>query len=280
MTSVSTLQNGTLLRESGFLLDTTSETNNDCSNIIFNFCEIDVKAEAVLADFTTEPGKDLSLADAVTEFDLSYLLFRSAYEVCADSIDISDGESSDFGYRVKTSGIGGLIGAVQAKLDTLHDLDVITDDLNNNQYSVDNSANYQNNITVGHHYVRYLANKMFGNKELADIFNNEQAVRESINDASNNNAGNGTAYNLSDDAIAEKTFKNMMKYDEACRLTDMSGTWLSDNGSATRFCADVPFLPGDKVVFMLTVCSNSGQESYANPSIPDYKFRVIINLKQ
>lgn len=252
-----------------------SGESTDCSNIVFYICELNVVVVADNAVFEDVSGKNIAPVDAVAAFDLSAQLFRDAYTVCADSADIGESDpTTDLSYVVNPASTA-LMTEIGAQLDALYDIDIVKDDVIGRAYSIDGSFT---NTKIGDHYLRYLSHQMFSNKNLVDLYQNETGVRESIKDISN---AKTNLVGPEGQDVAKELFRSMMAHDKACRLTDMSnvGLWTGVDGG--KVGAPLPMIPGDKVVFNVTVKAAPENTQVTNGDLPidNYEFRVVIDLK-
>lgn len=251
----------------------------DCSNLAFYVCELEFDVSAALAEFVGQP-KGFEVANATTEFNVSYMAFRNAYSICVDSNDVSDSDISnldpnntDVLYKVDPEGITELQTAIADNIKQLHNLDIVHDDVDGRGYSI-GDTDFSGNNTVGHHYARYLADSMFSNKHLVDIFNNEYEIRSSIVGTDDDVA----ALDSSGVTIAQKIWGTMNQADFSCRWLDLSNNWADDSSYPGRVCAPLPFMEGDQIIFNVKVSADGAQESLTRTDIPPYTFRVIITL--
>ena len=121
---------------------------------------------------------------------------------------------------------------------------------------------------VYHDFIRHLAAELFGRHEVADLFNNERALKYSLfssgdavrmNLEAKFNAANGLdTSDDSDDNIVYSLLKQML---QLCpeRFENTNDSTLFDASLAAGTSSCLPFVVGDKLSFKLTIYPNPSQ---------------------
>jgi hypothetical protein len=225
---------------------------------------------AVTSASATVSGADTTSfsGDATAEVNIGKNMLQALFQYESDSIDINDVTSQDVKFRVVYS----------------TSQDPLSINLDNNTLVTTNpihGAALDNHVTFD--FTRYLALKLLGTHAAVDIFDNEEALRSTLNDQFKTNF-NSVLLSLigveADQSVASsspsKSIFNQLIKNEASRFSDI--TSYEAEVANGRHWYRMPILAGDRLYFRLTVSAASGQESLTGVSpVPDRVYLIQIN---
>ena len=221
---------------------------------------VDIDASSASFDDAVTVAFD---ASASAQVDVSFSVLRDLFQFSTDASDIDDVVATDILYKVDYTTQAEPLG-----------IDINT---NTELYASPIQSNAtDNNLTFD--YVRYLALKLFNTYLGVDLIRNEVELRTNLNSTFKSNfdtvlvdlAGDGNL-DASGNSPSESILRQIMSGDPSRldALTDLSvgNLWYQ-----------VPINAGDKLYFVLTVSSATGQENLTGVSaIPDRTYLIKIN---
>lgn len=238
----------------------------------FYLSQLDV---AVTSSSATLSGSSSVSFDGSANVSVSIPLatFKSLFQYHTDSADVTDASNVDVLFRTVYSTSASPLG-----------LDIDTSALVGTG-AIDTSAiSSVNHVT--HDYVRYLAQMLFNTHLGVDLFNNEEALRSSLN-ASFKTQLNTVLLDLNDDGVTDqegtspsRTIFNQLIANQPSRFNDIVA-YQSEVVNDKQWYY-MPGIVGDKFYFLLRVSSASDQQKLTAPSsttqIGDRTYLICANI--
>jgi hypothetical protein len=189
--------------------------------------------------------------DATVDVDISTTLLKDLFNFQTDSTDINDVSLNDVLYRI-----------VYTPSNPILPFGVDIDISSNVSFGAiaSNTAGLDYNMTYD--YVRFLAQSLFGTHLGVDLFNNEVALRTSLNQKFKTELHNKLV-EAADYYVAGITFDNQnpsvlrdimyqMLQNAPSRYADITTLQIGTDGSG-KMWYKMPFNVGDKIYFTVTV---------------------------
>jgi hypothetical protein len=183
--------------------------------------------------------------DATVDVDISTALMQNLFQFQSDSTDITDVSVNDLKYKVVYSSASPIL-PLGVDIDTSSNVAV-------GAIASNSGLNY--NLTYD--YVRFLAQSLFGTHLGTDLFNNEAAIRSSLNLKFKTaldtmlTTDNGVVKTSADDTYMRGALLQILNYLPE-RLSDITTLQVGADGSGQMWYK-IPFVAGDKIYFNLTV---------------------------
>lgn len=267
----------------------------------FYLSALNIEAAASLA---TLDGSDNTVpitgTDATAELDIPLSLAQSMFQYWSDATDINDIDSEDIKFRMVMPSVYAPTNALLYPENiSPGDADVI---LNHISYYGEGALDA--NKPVRKDFVRYIAEEIFGTGNAADLFNNEETVRDSIvanaktalmerltklvqiSDIDITGISNIT-YASTDTVVTDASFALVADvYDAVNLATDLTNfpsklifrQLIGTAATASRFSTmstmlaeegdnwrKLPLAVADKLYFQLTVIPDAGQNNIIEP---------------
>ena len=184
--------------------------------------------------------------DATVDVDVSTTLLRSIFHFQTDSVDVNDVSATDIKYR-----------AVYTASNPIAPFGVDID-ISSNVAVGAIASNSGLNYNLTYDYVRYLAQSLFGTHLGVDLFNNEAALRSSLNLKFKTalhdrlTLGNGVETTAEDDTVMRNLLLQILNNDPE-RVSDITTLQVGVDGVSGETWYKIPFIAGDKIYFTLTV---------------------------
>lgn len=208
----------------------------------------------VTSDTATIYGEEYTalIGDATVDVDISTTLMQNLFQFQSDSVDINDVSVNDIKYRV-----------VYSAADPILPLGVDIDTSSNVAVGAI-ASNTGLNYNLTYDYVRFLAQELFGTHLGVDLFNNESALRSSLNSkfktALNTmlTTDNEVVKTSADDTYMKGALLQILRFLPG-RLADITSLEVGVVNDETWY--RMPFVAGDKIYFNLTVQPASNQSA-------------------
>lgn len=182
--------------------------------------------------------------DATVDVDIDTALMQSLFQFQSDSTDINDVSINDIKYKVVYSSASPIL-PLGVDIDTSSNVAV-------GAIASNTGLNY--NLTYD--YVRFLAQSLFGTHLGTDLFNNESALRSSLNSKFKTalddmlTTDNGVIKTSADDTYMRGALLQILNHMPE-RLSDITTLQVGTVDGETWY--KIPFVAGDKIYFNLTV---------------------------
>jgi len=209
----------------------------------------------VTSDTATIYGEQYTplTGDATVDVDISTTLMNNLFQFQSDSVDINDISINDIKYKTVYSSASPIL-PLGVDIDTSSNVAV-------GAIASNTGLNY--NLTYD--YVRFLAQSLFGTHLGTDLFNNEEALRSSLNSKfkvaldTMLTADNGVVKTSADDTYLRGALLQILNHLPQ-RLADITTLEVGADGSGEMWYR-MPFVVGDKIYFNLTVNPASNQSA-------------------
>jgi hypothetical protein len=232
------------------------------SNQDFYLSQLDVDIDASSATFDGAVTVSFD-ASASAEVDVSFSVLRNLFQFSTDASDIDNLVATDILYKVDYTTQAEPLGI----------------DLNTNTEVYEGFI--QSGATDNHvawDFVRYLALKLTNTYLGVDLFSNETELRDNLTstfktkfDAVLVGLAANPAVEADNNSPSESILRQIMN-NEPSRLEHLENLTVEGTWHQT------PIIDGDKLYFMLTVTSATGQEELTGVSaIPDRTYLIRIN---
>ena len=216
----------------------------------------------VTSDLATIYGEQPAAltGDATVDVDVSTTLMQEIFQFQTDSTDIDDISLNDIKYKVVYTPSNPILP---------FDIDIDTSS-NVASGAIAGSAGLNYNLTYD--YVRFLAFKLFGTHLGVDLFNNESALRASLNlnfktalhDALMELNGVELPTDFSTPIYGTTIMQQMLLQitkNAPSRLNNIPSLEVGQDPITNETWYKIPFLAGDKVYFNLTVVPHVDQST-------------------
>jgi hypothetical protein len=208
----------------------------------------------VTSDTATIYGEQYTAltGDATVDVDISTSLMMNLFQFQSDSVDINDISVNDIKYRVVYSSASPIL-PLGVDIDTSSNVAV-------GAIASNSGLNY--NLTYD--YVRFLAQELFGTHLGTDLFNNETALRSSLNSKfkialdTMLTTDNEVVKTSADDTYMRGALLQILQH-LPDRLADITTLQVGVVNDETWY--RMPFVAGDKIYFNLTVQPAANQST-------------------
>lgn len=190
--------------------------------------------------------------DATVDVDIDTSLMMNLFQFQSDSTDINDVSVNDIKYRVVYSSASPIL-PLGVDIDTSSNVAV-------GAIASNTGLNY--NLTYD--YVRFLAQSLFGTHLGTDLFNNESALRSSLNSKFKTalddmlTTDNGVIKTSADDTYMRGALLQILNHLPE-RLSDITALEVATVNGEKWY--KIPFVAGDKIYFNLTVQPATNQSA-------------------
>lgn len=279
----------------------------------FSVRALDVSVNAILATVAGLPDVSFN-ADVTALLNLTVAQAKEMFHFQSDAIDVNNVVAEDLKYKLiyTPATLDNGVPDASWMFDNFI-YNTICDGTDNDDHTYTVATSGASNKAVTHDYVRYLAYKLFNTHLGVDLFNNEEEVRNGLNDSART-AFDTVLQNIHDhesndwlDASAATSesaggFKAVFGDNHPTyniiqalinshpeRFYDLSNNFISGSQSGQTDPAQqaefsVPFVTGDVIQFQLTIKANSGQTDILSslaspPTIGDRTYRIRIELQ-
>lgn len=210
-----------------------------------SFAAVDV------ADIPRE-STPIYVTDAQSRGYIDLGTIRQLYRFETDSNDLTDVSGDDIKFHTN---VGAVVGSLNPLLTTV------------DAGSINGNVNTLNGL-VYHDFIRHLALELFGRHEVADMFNNEKALKNSLFNSGQtidaeirnkiNNADNLDVSDESPDNLVYSLLKQMLNA-QPQRFENTNDSNLFDASLNDGVPSCLPFVVGDSISFKLEIFPNANQ---------------------
>jgi hypothetical protein len=232
---------------------------------------------------------EIGAYDAMCEVDICLNEWADCFKITSDSEDINDVDASDITYYVyNTSNAAGIKGisamnnkASLAGGSNLKDGNPSTATVSNTP--IDSNATLN---SLEYDFIRHISYNLFNTPNGVDLFNNETALRLSVETACNDLLDNleqtlidaDTLYSSGSNDI---TNTNNLTYTLLNQLLNKQGSRFVDYAISSTVPTKLPWADGDKIWYLLTVDAAPNQHLLVRNSgaVASRVYLVKMNLK-